>query len=437
MYAIDLTEITYRFTNCGSRSHDGPRVGQTCRRFYENVDSPIVATGERFFQFEDFDGEYDGAQGFRLPRNDIYNITLVGARGGEGLCNFQYGKGIGVKLQVKLTTDYEYLIMVGHRGTSVCEVEKNAANPICQEPRPTTLEEAQTCDDSWYNYTRTVFSPDDQYAFNGGGGGGGASMIWGRTDNTKQFTRLPIALAAGGGGASAILDYNYIADLARIEDLFSIPDETRASNVSLYNNHVNGHFDQYLLNWSFGNRGYRLPGISDGIVIPLSGSGSGWVKVFELQLLPVDGKLLSQELNFAEGGSECFTFDQAVFSNVFGGYGGGGGGCGSGGGGGGYTGGHVFNNNNRMSGSGGDSFVFVNTNSTNNISISVQDVLEIFLNDDDGYVEIVASNCECAGQCEVFTEERQFECHCPNGSLLAPDGSNCYKGERLRILAHA
>ena len=29
---------------------------------------------------------------------------------------------------------------------------------------------------------------------------------------------------------------------------------------------------------------------------------------------------------------------------------------------------------------------------------------------EDGYVEIVACNCGCDGECVVYTEERQFEC---------------------------
>ncbi len=40
-----------------------------------------------------------------------------------------------VRMQVELTTDYDYLVL-GHRGTSVCDVPDNAVNPICQQPRP-------------------------------------------------------------------------------------------------------------------------------------------------------------------------------------------------------------------------------------------------------------------------------------------------------------
>ncbi len=421
----DLAEITYRFTDCESAEHDGPRVINQCKPLYEQMNSPLLDDPLTLFQFENNNGLYDGAQGFRLPKTDIYNVTLVGARGGEGLCNFQYGKGIGVKLQVELTTDYEYLIMVGHRGTSVCEVEENTANPVCQEPRPTTLEEAQTCNDTWYNFTRTLPNSNLRYMHNGAGGGGGASMILPRIVGNEQFLPLPLVITPGGGGASAILDYEFLAN--SLPENFSFP--RNASSDEIYRFHANGHVEQYYLIWPEGARGERLNENEP----TTSGSGGGWRALLDLEELPVDGRLLSQRTNFAQGGFDCSArlnlLGANVFTNVFGGYGGGGGGCGSGGGGGGYTGGHVVSNDNRIPGSGGDLGVINDT-----LTVHLD---SIFTNDDDGYVEIVASNCECAGQCEVFTEERQFECYCPNDSLLAPDGSNCYKGERLRILAHA
>ncbi len=417
-YNVDLSEITYRFTNCESMEHDGPRVINQCEPIYRQMNSLLVSDPRTLFQFEDNNGEYDGAQGFRLPRNGLYNITIAGARGGEGLCNSRYGKGIGVKLQVQLTTDYEYLIMVGHRGTSVCQVEENAANPVCQQPRPTTLEEIQTCNCTWYNFTRTLTNSDLRYMHNGGGGGGGGSMILPRIAETNQFLPLPLVIAPGGGGASAILDYDFLAD--SLSGNFSFP--RNVSNEEIYRFHTMGHADQYYLIWPEGARGERLNENEP----TTSGSGGGWRAVLELEELLVDGRLLSQPTNFAQGGFDCSSrlelLDANVFTEVFGGYGGGGGGCGSGGGGGGYTGGHVVSNDNRISGSGGDLGFF-------NDSLSALSLEENFQNDGDGYVEIVESNCECAGQCKVFTEEGQFECSCPNSTLLAEDGSDCYQSE--------
>ncbi len=412
---LDLSDITYYFTNCGSTSHSGPNVNSECAPLYDKFKSPIAAN-ERLFSFNN--NKYNGAQGFRLPKNGLYNITIAGARGGEGLCNYHYGLGHVQRLQVQLTTDYEYLIMVGQKGTSVCQVEENADISVCQQPRPTTLEEVQICNTTWKNYT-DEFRDIDAYSFNGGGGGGGASMIWPRNITTKVFTSLPLVIAPGGGGASAILDYDCFSSTA---DQANISTPSGFSSIETYNFHVNAHFRKYLLSWPEGVRGGR----PDRSLVITSGSGGGWNSVVHLFLLDVDGKLLSQSNNFAEGGSDCSSslqpINSHVFSGVFGGFGGGGGGCGSGGGGGGYTGGHVASNVNYIPGGGGDFGAFNDTFPVTLVSHNQHD--------DDGYVEIVESNCECAGQCEVFTEERQFECSCPNGTLLAEDGSSCYQGKQ-------
>ena len=427
----DLTEITYRFTNCESTNHDGPRVNNRCAALYEEMDSPI-AREETLFRFED--GAYDGAQGFRLPRDDLYNITIAGASGGEGLCNYHYGLGGVISAQVRLTTDYEYLILVGQKGTSVCDVPENANHPVCLLPRPTNLTAVQICNVAWYNLTMINASSATQanrYRFNGGGGGGGASMIWPRTRNGKQFTNLPIVISPGGGGASTILDYDSLVGRG-LPDPYVLNYPMSASNERIYSFHTNGHINQYVSNWLVGGRGYRL---SD-IIFITSGAGSGWNPALQLPLLNIDGKLLSQSTTFAEGGFDCSLALQDpgiggfVFTNVFGGYGGGGGGCGSGGGGGGYTGGHVITNLNIIPGGGGDAGVFNLTE----FPLVRYIPNEFQHNDGHGYVEIVASNCGCDGECVVHTEEREFECTCPNDTLLAGNGYSCYKGRSYKLV---
>ena len=152
-----------------------------------------------------------------------------------------------------------------------------------------------------------------------------------------------------------------------------------------------------------------------------------------MPLQDIDGKLLSQGTDFAEGGFDCSLLlldsrvNGFVFTNVFGGYGGGGGGCGSGGGGGGYTGGHAIRNGNTIPGSGGDALLLNQTM----FPISRFIPTEYVLNDGEGYVEIVPSDCLCDGECVVYTEERQFECLCPNDTILAENGGSCYQGEPI------
>lgn len=47
----------------------------------------------------------------------------------------------------------------------------------------------------------------------------------------------------------------------------------------------------------------------------------------------------------------------------------------------------------------------------------------------DGYVDIVLSDCGCVHECVVNEEADQFECLCPEDARLAPDQSDCFKGE--------
>ena len=412
-YPLDLSDITYRFSNCKSTGRFGPDVTRDCRPFYKSIDSPIAANSNTLFQFEN--GKYSGAQGFRLPRDGVYNITVAGASSGEGVCNYHHGNGRAIRAQVRLTTDYEYLILVGQRGTSACDVQENADHLLCQQSlRPSNPEEAQICSDAWLNWTNTVDSiiAYTLYNFSGGGGGGGASMIWSRRVDTGEFSQEPIAAGAGGGGASAILNYERFLKIAGLNVSCGCPpDETYISFMSSC-----GFFD-----WKKGTRGYRPEENT-------SGAGGGWERegATNLTFLEVDGKSLSKPTAFAEGGLDCLANGvvNGSFVNVFGGYGGGGGGCGSGGGGGGYTGGRVISSDKIIPGSGGASILF-------NYSILDYEFFPYnhFSDRQDGYVEIVASNCGCDGECVVYTHVRQFECLCSNGALLAEDGSSCYRGK--------
>lgn len=69
-------------------------------------------------------------------------------------------------------------------------------------------------------------------------------------------------------------------------------------------------------------------------------------------------------------------------------------------------------------------------------NINLRCYLGQFENDGDGYVEIMSSNCECAGQCVVYSEEGQFECLCPNDTILAEDGRSCYQGWSTDYVDH-
>lgn len=106
------------------------------------------------------------------------------------------------------------------------------------------IEDIENCTNAWYNYTE-VFNPGaDTY-------NGGASMIWPRQVSNKQFTNLSIVIApGGGGGASAVLDYEAVT--YDLRNGYSIPNGSTPKEE--YDFHVNAHILKYLSTWSKGTR---------------------------------------------------------------------------------------------------------------------------------------------------------------------------------------
>ena len=249
--------------------------------------SPIATDGV-LFQFDKED--FQGAQGFQIPREDVYNVTIAGAAGGRGLCNIHFGHGRIMDFQVQLTPEYELLVMVGQKGKSPCD--KYADHLLCHSP-PTSLREANHRDQSWYNYTLERSVNHQMYLYTGGAGGGGASMLRARNVETGDILSLPHVVAGGGGGTSAILNYNSTFDLVvQTGEQHLTPEE-------FYRSHV--HIDRLILESrdNYGRRGYRpLSRFSC-----LSGAGGGWSS--QLSTSGTDGKSLSQTTHFAEGGLNC------------------------------------------------------------------------------------------------------------------------------------
>ena len=401
-----LSKLRYHFTPCGSTGFDGPTFDQ-CELYYQQSISPIATDGV-LFQFDE-EG-FRGGQGFRIPREGVYNVTIAGGAGGRGLCNIHFGRGYKFQFQVRLTPDYELLVMAGQKGKSPCD--NPAEHPLCDNP-PTDEGTAALCNQTWYNTTVNVERL--LYSFTGGGAGGGASVLRARNVGNGNLFSDPIAVAGGGGGTSAILDYAATVNLIR--------NQTREPNMMQLNQTYQYHVDaRRLPNTDIyggltGARGYKPP--FDVSIIP--GAGGGWSSF--LSSSDTDGKSISQPLNFAEGGLDCGRNLQ-FFGEVNGGFGGGGGECGGGGGGGGYTGGAVLDIQNYVPGGGGHSnaFTFQNVPVFNLHGFS-------YNGDNDGYVDIVPANCNCTGYCSVNETEETFECFCPNDTQLAQDGFDCFNGE--------
>ena len=119
MVYIGLEEIVYSFTTCNSKGREGPSPNR-CQRLYNESRSPLT-TQDLLFRFQNND--YEGAQGFKIPRETLYNVTVAGASGGIGICSFEYGFGLKRKVQIHLSLDYEILVLVGQKGSSPCELD--------------------------------------------------------------------------------------------------------------------------------------------------------------------------------------------------------------------------------------------------------------------------------------------------------------------------
>ena len=379
------------------------------------MNSPIIQQ-DLLFEFEN--REYQGAQGFRVPRSGVYNITLGAAGGGRGICNSEQG-GFGYQrtVQVELTTKYELLILIGQRGRGPCDVipeTEDIYDTICQEP-PASVADVGQCNETWYNFTRDF--DRSFYETFGGGAGGGGSLVRARKKDTKVFDSFPIAIVGGGGGTPSVLDYSVIADIASTASIFDFVN---------YQVFINAHSRTRDPNYGTGGvRGIRLgPG-------PAPGAGGGYSPGI-FTSTDVDGRPLGRAQNFAEGGLDCTPSFIAAgrdipYSGVYGGFGGGGGACGGGGGGGGYTGGAILSSGVTIPGEGGYSFV----GNSLTTSFRVYTINDGLLNSerDDGFVEIILANCGCVDTCLVNSTDDTFKCLCPNDTMLAPDLSDCFAGK--------
>ena len=431
----DFDEVRYNFSTCEATGRSGPTLTQ-CSDYYSNLNSPITTKG-KLFGFGS--NAYEGAQGFKVPRSGLYNITVAGAAGGRGVCNFEYGRGLVVEFQANLSHKKELLILVGQKGLRPCDV--NPDHELCQNSSM-AFNESIECGDEW---DRLLGRETLVHLLVGGGGGGGASMIWQKNLMTGEFSDDPLVIAGGGGGGSAILSYEAALSSYQTATTWFTPScdasssgsssgQVNDSEVEFYQDFLNAKsniYDECL---------YSIPGVRgisyrdrfSPFVGLVAGSGGGFIS--RLPLLLLDGGLLSESVAFAHGGLDCgpqlsdsLTGGNLPFDGVYGGFGGGGGGCGGGGGGGGYTGGAVIGLGEFVGGGGGLTPGGGGYSALN----GEMDIPDFSLSDGDGYVEIVPADCGCVHECVIDGD--QFECLCPNGTELAPDQGDCFYGTLIAL----
>ena len=375
-------------------------------QYYTSVDSPITRDGVLTTTYA---SRFVGSQSFRPPRATEWNLTVAGAAGGRGLCNIERGLGLVQYLDsVRLSTESDLILVAGQKGLGPCDTTApDPGHMLCENPQ-VTYQDSVNCAANlrdWLQFNVSAGYNQTLFDFSGGAGGGGASYIGRRGGNISQFRGI-IAISAGAGGTSTELFYHF---------------NISSSDLQLYRDYVSGQrttgFGSYT-----GGRGYR---VTKSYVT--AGAGGGYSESLQetLQIISTDGRGLNMSSYFAEGGVHCLDGRKSVpeqFQGAVGGFGGGGGGCLEGGGGGGFTGGSVFNVTQYSPGSGGFSFNSFSVNNT--VPEDVSD-----FNEGDGYVDIVAADCGCVYECDVYEAKDQFECECPNDTQLAPDLSDCYFGE--------
>ena len=403
-FAVDLSEIRYHFTPCGATGRLGPTYDD-CLRYYSSIDSPIIRDG---VLADTYSSRYAGSQTFRPPRVTEWNLTVAGAAGGRGICNTLQGRGLVARIpRVSFRTGNDILVLAGQRGLGPCDVLRpvDLGYSLCQMP-PQNLTSAAECN-AFYSDWISTFNSTLLGDFSGGAGGGGASFV-----GTRQYPYLLgeiVAIVGGGGGTSLLVRY-------KIDSGFDL------TTPELYQEFIDAkpvEYDNFTLEF-FGRRGYRIAEDFE-----TAGAGGGYSEAFDIRSSSdSDGRALNISEQFAQGGRHCLTRNIDIpeqFRGADGGFGGGGGGCLEGGGGGGFTGGSVIDVTATTPGSGG--YLFLNWSGT---------LLDP--NEGEGYVDIVEADCGCVYQCEVFEEDDQFLCLCPNDTQLAPDLSDCFFSKYIHIM---
>ena len=433
LIATDISDVRYHFTTCGQLGSSGPEYSQ-CFNAYSSAQSPITRDGLLVNFVERGPDYYRGVQRFRVPRTGYYNVTVAGAGGGRGICSTTSGRGLVWRGRVFLSEEQDLLILVGQKGLGPCDedviTEQNP--PLCSNP-PANLSEVETCQQEWIDWINNdpqlpAGQGNAVLVISGGGGGGGASFILPVTRSTESVNGLPIVIAPGGGGTAAIERHDFFDRVPR-------PSSANVSDAEQFMLLIDGQdiSSPSYLNIEEGSRGFinnSADNIESSSIRP--GAGGGWTS--ESIRSSFEGVAIGLDTQGAVGGQDCATLLRGSFTpyvpirNVNGGFGGGGGQCGGGGGGGGYTGGSVFASFNYIP-SGGGYFLSpeqagYDLNTTTQLSVE-------FSSEGEGFVDIVPVDCGCAHDCIVNQET--FQCTCPQGFNLTPNGVDCYQGPTVYI----
>ena len=375
----------------------------TCTEYYSKSSNPVLDHLK--------DSNVDGIQKFIVPKSGLYNITVAGASGGRGICQPSPGLGYVITVSVNLTLGEILKVIVGQEGLSPCA----AGNDLPKVCSWNWTDQWENCSAVWSDSANvTVYDNDDNsflVIYEGGGGGGGASVV------DIPGISEPFVVAAGGGGCGSVFNSSFLSDYS---EMYSFYANASGPSAPLWPDNPD---------WPNATSGFS--GFVRAINSPVGGEGAGYL-ADRRSTDQTDGVSLSAPTG-PRGGFDCIvdlSEDRTPLAHASGGFGGGGGGCEMGGGGGGYTGGRSglhwpsYLLWRYVPGEGGYSYLDERKGT----------LLSEGFNSGGGYVSIVPVDCNCIGSCTL--DDDKFYCTCPNGSVLAPDGFDCYKGEVILCLLH-
>nr|XP_042902778.1 leukocyte tyrosine kinase receptor [Parasteatoda tepidariorum] len=338
----------YMLNTCGAQGRLGPNE-TLCLNAYHRSTTKVTVMSETTL---------DGIQKWIVPESGIYTLFVRGAGGGQGIANS--GKSLGASLRAGFDWEKGDLIyfLVGQKGIDACGNVRGGCDTRLMRRSISKLRDM-----------------NNKRREGGGGGGGGATYIFKIDDMTNQ--RIPLAIAAGGGGLSS-----------------KLPMDDNTANISPHGLMPNSSILPI--------NGYTGSG---------AGGGGGWD---DNTGHPTSGESLREG---GRGGMVCMV---ASAWGTDGGFGGGGGGCTSGGGGGGHRGGDAAEiESPYYNGQGGTSYIMPN---------AIRTLVEPGSNSGDGSVVIVPAQA-CPG-CQylcVFldVENMSYYCICPAHLTISIDGVSC------------
>ena len=232
-------------------------------------------------------------------------MTIAGAAGGKGLCNFEHGHGLIVYTHAVLNATTDYLVLVGQKGLGPCDSEEKD-HILCKD-HPQDANSSAKCRNNYLQWlqNQTDLNFERTLDLSGGAGGGGASYL-GQADLRLGVDVRVFGLPGGGGGSSCLLNYS------SVQKLFS---NSALKGRNLYLDFLNGNsflYNPYIAD-NIGIRGYRI-NVNPSTVT--AGAGGGALSDASYPLNQQDGRTIGRSEDFALGGTHCALNDLSDIPTV-------------------------------------------------------------------------------------------------------------------------